>query len=89
MGLGPDATVVLMKFCISVGLSNVNVGLVFRDTNTLLLLMVTVPDCTNPWVLAEAAEVAVEDPAEGVEVGVETGVEVGVETGVGALHTEG
>lgn len=75
-----------MKFCISVGLSNVNVGLVFRDTNTLLLLMVTVPDCTNPWVLAEAAEVAVEDP---VEVGVETGVEVGVETGVGALQTEG
>ena len=68
-------------------------GFVFRVTKTLLLLIVAVPDCTSPCVLAEAPEVALDeedddDPEdEGVE-GVE-GTDVGVGVGVGALQTEG
>lgn len=44
MGLAPDATLVEMKFCMSVGLLKVKVGFVFRVTKTLLELIVALPD---------------------------------------------
>ena len=53
VGLGPAEKVVWMKFCISVGLANVKVGLVLRVMKTLLELVLILPTCTR-----EAAFVA-------------------------------
>ena len=66
-----------------------NVGFVFSVTNTLLLFIVVLPDCTSPWLLAEAPEVALEGEAGvGVTTGA-TGGTTGAATGVGAWQTEG
>jgi hypothetical protein len=68
--LGPEGKEDWRKFCMSVGLLKVKVGLVCRVMKTLLELMLVAPDC----------ERAVE--AAGVGVGGETGVG-GFTTGAG------
>jgi hypothetical protein len=42
--LGPLAKLDFMKVCMSVGLAKVKVGLVLRVMNTLLELMLVLPD---------------------------------------------
>ena len=44
IGFGPEGKFALMKFCLSFSLLKVNVGLVFRVTNTLFALTLVVPN---------------------------------------------
>lgn len=84
-----------MKFCISVGLLNVKVGLVFKVMNTLFEFTLAVPDwyklCTVVGTVGVVGVVGFTGVVgvEGV-VGVVGVVGVlGVVVGVGALQTEG
>lgn len=95
VGLAPEDTLLDRKFCISVGLLNVNVGFVFKVTKTLLELIVAVP------IWDKGAEFPTGAVGAGVGVGVGLWLPVlelellpelpvvGVLTGVGALQTEG
>ena len=58
VGLGPAENVVWMKFCISVGLAKVNVGLLLRVMKTLLELVLILPT----WTRVAAFDAVSEEP---------------------------